>query len=174
MVVLKPQDVVIVSKLVSSAERRSYADMGRDLFMSASEVHSGVKRLDYAGLVRGRSLEVNRAALQDFVGYGVPYAFPARPGEVTRGIPTAWAGPALRDQFRSGNELPPVWPDPEGKEQGVSVEPLYRSVPQAVRRNEALYTILSLIDALRIGRARERARARDVLEHLLKHDAAHV
>lgn len=171
MVILKPQDVVVVSKLASSPERQSYAGMGQDLFMSASEVHCGVKRLIYAGLVKGGSLEVNRSALQDFLRYGVPYAFPARAGEVTRGIPTAWAGPPLRDRFRSGNELPPVWPDPEGKERGVSLEPLYRTVPQAVRRNDSLYAILTLIDALRIGRARERNLARDALEHFLKHDA---
>jgi hypothetical protein len=39
------------------------------------------------------------------------------------------------------------------------VQPLDRSVPQAARRDPALYDLLALVDALRIGRARERGLA---------------
>jgi hypothetical protein len=47
-------------------------------------------------------------------------------------------------------------PDPDGDVRGVGLEPLYRAVPKAVRKDPVLYELLALIDALRDGRARER------------------
>ena len=43
--VLKPQDIVILLKLVASGEIDwSYPSLAHDLFMSASEIHAGIKR----------------------------------------------------------------------------------------------------------------------------------
>ena len=47
---------------------------------------------------------------------------------------------------------------------GLSLAPLYPSVPEAALRDERLYIILSLFDALRAGRARERNAAEELLE----------
>lgn len=52
-----------------------------------------------------------------------------------------------------------MWPDPEGQVQGLAVKPLYSSAPHAAKMNEKLYALLAPVDALRIGRARERAAA---------------
>ena len=41
----------------------------------------------------------------------------------------------------------------------AAVQPLYRSVPQAARRDPALYDLLALVDALRIGQAGAQAMA---------------
>jgi hypothetical protein len=73
-------------------------------------------------------------------------------------MPTSYAASPLKEHFASGEtkELPPVWPDPEGKIRGYSLEPLFRSVPYAARRDPQLYELLALVDALREGRARER------------------
>ena len=62
----------------------------------------------------------------------------------------------LRDIFASTNDLVHVWPDSEGSDRGPSVLPLYASVPFAARSDRRLYEILVLVDALRIGGARER------------------
>jgi hypothetical protein len=35
-------------------------------------------------------------------------------------------------------ELPPVWPDPQGNQRGVTVYPLYPTAPLAARRDPAL------------------------------------
>jgi len=86
-------------------------------------------------------------------------------GEVTRGMPTAWAAPVLAEKFLESDRLPPVWPDPEGSVQGVAVRPLYRSVVKAAQKNPELYDLLALVDALRVGRARERKTAADELKH---------
>jgi hypothetical protein len=40
---------------------------------------------------------------------------------------------------------------------GQSIEPLYRTVPWAARRDRSLYELLALIDGLRVGKARERS-----------------
>jgi len=112
-------------------------------------------------------------ALRNFLLHGVPYAFPARQKESTRGMPTAWAAPALSAKISSSEQPPPVWPDPDGTVQGTAVEPLYPSVPGAARRNPALYDLLALVDALRIGRARERKIAQmELSNHLNRHVAA--
>jgi hypothetical protein len=53
------------------------------------------------------------------------------------------------------NELPLVWPDPDGQVRGRSVTPLYKSVPQIARRDAGLYELLALVDGIRCGSNRE-------------------
>ncbi len=88
--------------------------------------------------------------------HGLKYAFPPSRGGLTRGMPTSFAGPPLKDLIVSSGEVPPVWPDPEGEEQGYEFSPLYKSVPKAAARDFKLYELLVLVDAIRDSRARER------------------
>jgi hypothetical protein len=156
---LRPQDVLILCKLLSYRARRPpMARMGVELSISSSEVHAALKRLGRSGLVSS-DLDGNRpllGAVEEFLVHGVKYAFPAKRGEITRGLPTSYAAPPLNKHIEPGPDLPPVWPFPEGTHRGVSLEPLYRTVPMAAQRDEWLYEMLALIDALRDGRARER------------------
>ena len=168
---IRPQDIVVALKLSLLPERPSYAELALSLGMSASEVHAAVRRLVQARLLDPEAHTVRREALREFLVHGVPYAFPARAGEVTRGVPTAWAAPALADKFGHTGPLPPVWPDPDGLVQGVLVRPLYPSVPRAVRQDPALHDLLALVDAVRLGRARERALAAQELGQRLSHHA---
>ena len=94
--------------------------------------------------------------------------FPAKPLELTRGIPTAFAAPVLSKRLFTAGEYIPVWPDAEGKSTGHSVDPLYRTVPYAVARDKQLYSYLALVDAIRIGSARERDIAATELQRQLK------
>lgn len=170
---MKPQDIVVALKLTLGASRPSYAELAADLGMSASEVHAAVRRLGEARLIDPERQEVRREALRSFLVHGVPHAFPARAGEVTRGLPTAWAAPALAGKINAAGQIPPVWPDPDGRVQGTAVQPLYSSVPHAARRDPALYDLLALVDALRLGRARERAMAEEELgQRLIRHASA--
>lgn len=170
----KPQDIVVALKLaLAVTPRPSYADLAADLGMSASEVHAAVRRLSEARLLDPETQEVRREALRNFLIHGVPHAFPARTREVTRGLPTAWAAPVLAGKISAGEQIPPVWPDPDGQVQGAAVKPLYSSVPHAARRDPALYDLLALVDALRLGRARERAMAEKELgQRLIDHATA--
>jgi DNA-binding Lrp family transcriptional regulator len=169
--VTKPQDIVVALKLCLDGVRRSYAELGQELGMSASEVHAAVRRLGEARLIDPDTQEIRREALRNFLVHGVPHAFPASPKEITRGMPTAWAAPALSGKFSASEQMPPVWPDPDGRVQGSAVQPLYGSVPGAARRDPVLYDLLALVDVLRIGRARERSLAEKEITHRLN---AHV
>jgi hypothetical protein len=84
-------------------------------------------------------------------------------------MPTAHAAPPLAQKFArsASRDLPPVWPDPEGSVRGLEVSPLYRSAPNAAKRDADLYRLLALVDAIRGGRARRRAsRAVAVSAHI--------
>jgi hypothetical protein len=109
----------------------------------------------------------NISALEEFLLHGMKYAFPAEHGEVTRGVPTSYAAEPLRSEISPSNDLPPVWPWPNGDTRGVGLEPLYKSAPMAALRDPVLYEFLALVDALRDGRARERNLAgRDLVKRL--------
>ena len=58
--------------------------------------------------------------------------------------------------FIDAGDEPYVWPSREGTVRGRSVEPLLPKMDQVARRSPELYASLSLVDALRVGRARER------------------
>jgi len=154
---LLPQDVVVLAKLVSyGGARPSMAQVAADLSLSPSQVHLSLKRLERARLVHAKSGRPILRAVEEFLIHGVKYAFPARRGEATRGVPTAHAAPPLNEQIVGSDDLPPVWPDPAGSVRGVTFEPLHKSAPKAANRDAVLHELLALIDALRDGRARER------------------
>lgn len=166
----KPQDIIVALKLSIHGAGGSYAELGRELSLSASEVHAAVVRLGEARLLDPETKEIRREALRNYLVHGVPYSFPTKAKEVTRGMPTAWAAPALSAKFGQSEQLPPVWPDPEGRVQGLSVSPLYRSAPGAARNDPELYDLLALVDALRMGRARERSLAeKEISKRLNSH-----
>ena len=155
--ILKPQDILILIKLVALGEAEwSYSSLGVELSMSPSEVHSGLKRAVAARLMDEQRRRPVKRALEEFLIHGVKYAYPPSRGGLTRGMPTSFAGPPLRDLLVSSDQLPPVWPDPEGEEQGYEFSPLYKSVPKAAARDPKLYELLVLVDAIRDSRARER------------------
>lgn len=165
-VTLKSQDIVIALKLLSSGPAKSFADLGGSLGISASEAHAAVRRLAEARLWDSDLKRLNRHAFLGFLIHGVPYAFPAALKETTRGVPTGWAAPVFAGRIVA-NEPPPVWPDPEGEARGQAVKPLYPSVVQAAKLDPKLYDLLALVDALRLGRARERKIAEQELEKRL-------
>jgi hypothetical protein len=192
---LRPQDVVVAlkflvdgnqSRLKSRTQRRSrdsaeqiehdflasgrdgstYAELGKELAMSPSQVFRSVARSEQAGLLY--RLETvcwpNRANLEEFLISGVKYAFPVIRGGIVRGIPTAHAASPLNQQFAGSSDPPPVWPDPDGTVRGLEFSPLYKNAPAAARRDQKLYELLALVDAIRDGRAREREIAIDELK----------
>ena len=155
--ILKPQDILILIKLVALGEAEwSYSSLGLKLSMSPSEVHSGLKRAVAARLMDEQRRRPVKRALEEFLIHGVKYAYPPSRGGLTRGMPTSFAAPPLRDLLVSSDQLPPVWHDPEGGEQGYEFSPLYKSVPKAAARDPKLYELLVLVDAIRDSRARER------------------
>ncbi len=169
--ILKPQDVVILLKLVAlGGEPWTYQRLAVELSMSQSEAHAGVRRAVFAGLMSDATSAAGRpivSALKEFLVHGVRYAYPAERGALTRGMPTGYAAPPLDKLIVQPKEPPPVWPFAEGSVRGYKFSPLYSSVPAAASRDPALYELLALVDAIRDGRARERSLAVQELESRL-------
>ena len=168
---LLPQDVLIMIKLaVSSSEGWTYDKIARELDMSSSMAHSGVKRAIQARLFDPNRRRPRRKALEEFLIHGMKYAFPPDIGSLTRGIPTAFASPAFKGRLSYDPEEIYVWPCAEGSHRGISFSPLYRSVPEIALKDERLYSALGLVDALRLGRARESKLAEQLLVEMLSYD----
>jgi len=166
---LLPQDVVVLAKLVTyRGHRPSMAEVASDLVLSPSQVHASLKRLEQSRLLDVQTGRPLSKAVEEFLIHGVKYAFPARRGETTRGVPTAYAAPPLSTQISDNGDLPPVWPQPDGEVRGASLEPLHKAAPKAARKDPALHELLALIDALRDGRVRERQMAERELSTRLR------
>jgi hypothetical protein len=160
--ILKPQDVLVLLKLVSIYPHEwAYNTLAVDLGMSPSEVHAAVQRSIKAGLANQGDPQIkpNISRLEEFLVYGIQYVFVPDRGELTRGMPTAFAAKPLLGKIVMPDEPAPVWPDPEGSERGQAFSPLYKSAPKAARKDAILYEYLVIVDAIRGGRAREREMA---------------
>lgn len=141
----------------------TYAGLAGELGMSVSEVHAAIRRLAAAQLTFPHSNSVFHGNAVEFLVHGVRYAFPGEWGSQTVGIPTAYAAPPLNTRIVPGKTLPPVWASGLGSTSGIALKPLYRSVPTAAHRDSSLYELLALVDALRIGKARERIIAAELI-----------
>jgi DNA-binding Lrp family transcriptional regulator len=165
---LRPQDVAVALQLTIQPEP-TFAALAERLGISQGDAHNAVKRLDVARLVRSGTRTVAARALLDFLTHGVPHAFAAVLGPVTRGVATAHAGPPLARLF--GSTDPVVWPSALGSARGASLAPLYPAAVGLPGRNGELYELLTLVDALRVGQARERKAAVDLLRERLERPA---
>ncbi len=167
---LKPQDVLVaLAILVLKNKLCRQSDIANEINISASEVNASIKRLICAKLLapglKNEKPEVLISSLKEFLVHGLKYAFPAEIGRVTRGIPTSYAAPVFKDKIVYNESDVPVWPDANGKVRGYSITPLYKSVTSIT--NNEIYLFLSLIDAIRAGKARERNLGIKLLEERL-------
>jgi hypothetical protein len=80
--------------------------------------------------------------------------FPAEPGSVLRGIPTAHSASPINENISSGGDIY-VWPYAKGKKRGQALAPLYKTLPATVQDDKLFYELLVIIDTIRVGRARE-------------------
>lgn len=169
---IKGQDVVILLKLVSLEQARKASpgreaaraphttrDLEMQLGISKTEVSASLRRSLQLGLaVRDREdglFLANARGLLDFIRHGLKFVFPAAPGAMTRGMPTAFAAPMLEGLLLSAGQYHYVWPSPDSETVGQRIKPLFHSVPEAARQDPRLYEYLALVDAVRLGGRRE-------------------
>ncbi|MDO9434944.1 hypothetical protein [Hydrogenophaga sp.] len=156
---LKPFDFVLAVKIaVTKDQDFLIAQLADEFAVSLSTVHAALGRSEAARLLTrsAGSIRALRPALQEFAIHGLKYAFPAAVGRATRGMPTAIGAPVLAAHFEATGAPVPVWSHPEGTTYGFEVIPLHPSVPKVALKDQALYDVLALVDALRVGAARER------------------
>ena len=167
---LKPQDVVVALKLISiGVSPWNQPQLAKSLHVSASEVNHGLKRLAACHLFNAREQRIIRESLLEFLVSGLRYVFPAELGLVGEGMPTSFGASTLKGKLRLGHGDAVVWPafDRWRTVRGRVIAPLYKSVPLAAREDPALHEYLALADALRVGRARERALVKEELKRRL-------
>lgn len=164
---MKPQDIVLLLKIMATDnENWQQKPIAQALGMSQSEVSESVARSKYSGLLNPKGKKVMKLALMEFLEHGVKYVFPQKPGAVVRGIPTAHSAEPLVHEISSDEAY--VWPSAFGKIRGHSIMPLYPSVIKAVENDSKLYQLLALVDAIRVGRAREYNLAIEMLRTYVK------
>ncbi|MGB8699947.1 MAG: hypothetical protein WCD18_11070 [Thermosynechococcaceae cyanobacterium] len=165
---LKPQDILVLLKVyVLNNKVWTYDELAHSLGMSASEVHAALRRCSISGFYVPSSRQIRPLAILEFLIHGLKYVFPAQPGPMGRGIPTAHCAEPLKGLLSSNPDTAYIWPDPSGMVKGQIIPPLYKSVPIAIQNDSVLYELLCLIDAIRLGRIREQRLAIDLLEKRL-------
>lgn len=167
---IRPQDIIVVLWFALNYELPYTLPMlGGVLGISPSEISKSIKRSQYAGLMNSGK-RVAKETFLEFLRYGLPYVFPARPGAPVRGVPTAISHPDIREAFDSSEVF--VWPHASGSIRGYTVEPLYSSLPGAIPAHPELYFAAALIDLFRIGKTREKRYAEEQLSKLLSIESA--
>lgn len=159
---------VLAGALAADRESLTLRDLAAELYVDHTLVHRALKRAETAGLYRTSSKQVNRANFEDLMTHAGRFIAPARLGELTRGVPAAWAAePISRIIRQSRQELPPVWPDAQGSVRGQALEPLHPAAVDASQHTPALAKLLSIIDSLRAGDVRVRKVAAEELHRTL-------
>ncbi|CAA0080866.1 Uncharacterised protein [Zhongshania aliphaticivorans] len=169
---LKPQDTLLALKYWSlnrDGDTASVRDIAEALGISPSEVSKATKRLKASHLVVQRSagLFVDANALLEWLCYGLRYAYPQEVVGYGRGMPTSWNCPLLNSDL-SPPAPAQVWPVSGGSVEGAWVRPIHNAVPIATSKNDRLYKALALVEAIRGGKPRELAIAREMLTQLIK------
>lgn len=169
---LKPLDLAVLFMLVilRREPKYTYSALSKLMMLSQFEVHASVQRLIAAKLIvdAGEYFRPVMEAIRYFVLFGASYCYPAVRGEATIGFATAYGVPPLSEKVLFSQEMPPVWPHPEGNQRGFSLMPLYENLPLAAKAYPPLYELLALFDALRMGQARERELATQLLSERLQ------
>lgn len=151
---MKPQDIIILLQIALLQETKwSYKLLSQKTFISPMQCHRSIRRLDEMHLFNMQLNKINYPNLIEFLIHGFKYAFPGKIDGKVLGIPTAYSAPIFLNHIVS-NELI-VWPYKEGQKEGVALEPIHKVVPPIALSNPKMYDMLSLLDALRIGRIRE-------------------
>ncbi len=166
---MRPQDMVVLLKLSTmKSEKWRVQDIASALQISASEVSESIQRSKQARLVAENKRTIYVASFLEFLVYGLKYVFPVAPGSVVRGFPTAHSAPPLNQTIVASSTDNYVWASSKGTIRGQAIIPLYKTVPKIALEDQALYELLALVDAIRVGKAREVKLAIEELEKRLK------
>ncbi len=161
---LRPSDVVVACQLAITPEA-IFLDIAKSTGLSAGECHNATRRLRLAQLILADERRPPVELLQQFLTHGVPFAFPAVIGPRVLGVPTAASAFPFRDLVVVADGF--VWPHADGTDRGQSLLPLFPGAPMLSFNNPPLYELLVLTDALRVGTARIRKLAGELLSHRL-------
>lgn len=163
---MRPLDIVILLKIATYPynERQNirHMDLAQSLLISQGEVAESLHRSDFAGIYSKSSKEIFVYSFLDFLFFGMKYVFPVKPGRLAAGIPTSHSAYPLNEKIWSDKDIY-IWECIEGTTIGQVIEPFYKKQPTAAFNDKALYELLILCDALRVGAPREIKLAKELL-----------
>ena len=167
---LKGQDIALIIKMLIRQQlgrQVEYMELAYELHISQSEVSKGILRLEKAKLVSrysDKSLEIHKHELFEMLIHGVKYFMTAELNIAQRGIPTAYSVSCIKQKLVS--QAVYVWPYINGQVKGISLTPLYKTLPNALDRfpDDSFHELMSLIDLIRLGGSREIKVASEMLE----------
>lgn len=179
---LENEELDIFLELSEFYNSLSIRGLAESVVISKSEVSGALKRLINIGLLIVTSsspfkrLELvemqwktNRRALLDLIIYSFQYFFHTEVSAIDIGIPTVFNNKKLSDHLSYSSALPYIWPAQSYRSvSGLTVEPLYKSVPYAALDDNFLYEVFALIDVFRIGSPREKKIAEKLLREYLQ------
>lgn len=163
---LQPMDFVALLELLGD-ENQGVRELARSLALPPSSIHNALRRLDKCGLYNARRKSVRRRAVLEFIEHAAKYIFPIEIGSEAEGIPTSHSAPPLQELIASSSQDRFVWPIKGGGSIGRAVQPIDSRVPSLAQKRPQLHAKLALVDAFRVGRARERNLAKNQLQEML-------
>lgn len=160
---LQPLDFYVLVALLAlpRGDAWTQAAFAQELGLPQPAMTRSLQRLAEAGLWDRAARAVDVAGAEGLLVHAARFLVPPRLGPPARGVPTAHSAPPLASELAANEAL--VWPDDEGNAMGTSLAPLHPAAPAAARRNARLHEMLALVDALRVGRVRERTLATRLL-----------
>ena len=161
---MRPHDIVVLLKIIIQEENWLSKDIAWALKISPSEISESLSRSSRSGLLSPDKRKVMKSAFLSFLQFGLRYVFPAEPGPIMRGLPTAHSAGILKEYLVSKEVY--VWPAKIGKARGQSIAPLYPGQIEAVLLDPKLYDMLALVDGMRIGRVRECEKSIELLAEI--------
>jgi len=163
---MRPHDIVVLIKIAAKKKQQWFMkDLSIELGISTSEISESLNRSVIAGLISFDKKKLLRLNILDFLIYGLRFVYPEQPGALVRGIVTAHSAEPLNKVIIS--QEPYVWPYGDGDIRGQAITPLHANVPSAALKDKQFYILMALVDALRVGRAREKELAINELKQQL-------
>jgi hypothetical protein len=169
---IKPHDIIVLLKVLLKGESGwKYEQLEEELGFSKSVVFRSLSRCAKAKFISPSPFDFFFTSnLLEFLQHGIQYAFAVEPGKMSKGIPTAHSAPVLNKQIIAENDQY-IWPDANGSVRGQVIEPLDKRVAEIIKNDPELYDLLALIDAVRVGKNREKEIAGRLLKEKIQSHA---
>ena len=170
-----PEKIDLVSRVGPINIHTDYRGLGGSLGISHGEIGNSIKRLLESKLIVPAAHEAFYIGLpyqlvipnmKDWLLCGIKFYLPAATQSFGQGIPTSWSNPDVQSMMVP-RDPPHVWLSPGGKVAGEGVVPFYAKQPLAATNDRNLHYILSLIDAVRLGKPRELKIAKELISEFL-------
>jgi hypothetical protein len=164
---VSPLDLLVLLA-ASGGPSASVRELSAKLGISKSALAVSLRRLENLELLKGQppNRRVNKLATRNLLEHAARWIAPAKVGDWELGLPTAHSEAYLATKLR-GDADPVVLRLAHGPLRGRAISPVHPKAPAAAARDPRLHRLLAIVDALRIGGARERAIAASALRESL-------